>query len=126
MTFTGRLRKLKRDVPNMTDAELLAAANDLNRTAVVLYYGAPDRVLNLCNEVLDAVQKEQARRRENLPPCASPCGDGTGGETKKEKPNMKKKPTAKKPTAAKVAAKPAKKTATAKKPAKVAKKPAKK
>ena len=68
----------------------------------------------------------QKKRRENLPPCASPCGDGTGGETKKENPNMKKKPTAKKPTAAKVAAKPAKKTATAKKPAKVAKKPAKK
>ena len=64
--------------------------------------------------------------RDNLPPCASPCGDGTGGETEKETQTMKKKPTAKKPTAAKVAAKPAKKTATAKKPAKVAKKPAKK
>lgn len=62
MTFTGRLRKLKRDVPTMTDAELLAAANDLNRTAVVLYYGAPDRVLNLCNEVLDAVDAERKRR----------------------------------------------------------------
>lgn len=126
MTFTGRLRKARRDIPQMTDGELETLRGDLNRTAVVLYYGAPDRVLNLCNEVLDAVQKEQARRRENLPPCASPCGDGTGGATKKEKPNMKKKPTAKKPTAAKVAAKPAKKTATAKKPAKVAKKPAKK
>ena len=62
----------------------------------------------------------------DLPSGASPCGDGTGGETKEETQNMKKKPTAKKPTAAKVAAKPAKKTATAKKPAKVAKKPAKK
>lgn len=60
----------------------------------------------------------------DLPSGASPCGDGTGGETKKETQTMKKKPTAKKPTAAKVAAKPAKKPATAKKPAKVAAKPA--
>ena len=165
MTFTGRLRKLLENVPTMTDAELLAAHNDLNKTAVVLYYGAPDRVLNLCNECIEAVRKEQDRRRngnaaavaemaaavaeikaaavalknatgkfaavihsgdvsdvvtvrktvaetayrcvadvrgvpvdcvkifvsppapvgrDNLPPCASPCGDGTGGETKRK------------------------------------------
>ena len=84
----------------------------------------------VCGYIAHASRKRTAARRtarrDDLPPCAFPCGDGTGGETKKEKPNMKKKPTAKKPTAAKVAAKPAKKTATAKKPAKVAKKPAKK
>lgn len=66
----------------------------------------------------------QKKRRNDLPSGASPCGDGTGGETEKENQTMKKKPTAKKPTAAKVAAKPAKKPATAKKPAKVAAKPA--
>ena len=60
----------------------------------------------------------------DLPSGASPCGDGTGGETKKETQTMKKKPTAKKSTAAKVAAKPTKKPATVKKPAKVAAKPA--
>ena len=63
MTFTGRLRKARRDIPQMTDGELEALRGDLSRTAVVLYYGAPDRVLNLCNEVLGAAEKEQARRR---------------------------------------------------------------
>jgi len=63
MTFTGRLRKLLANVPNMTDAELSAAHDDLDRTAVVLYYGAPDRVLNLCNECLDAVAAEMRKRR---------------------------------------------------------------
>ena len=63
----------------------------------------------------------------DLPSGASPCVDGTNGETRQRKQaHMKtKKPTAKKPaTAAKVAAKPAKKPATVKKPAKVAAKPA--
>ena len=72
MTFTGRLRKARRDIPQMTDGELETLRCDLNRTAVALYYGAPDRVLNLCNEVLDAVQKEQARRR-----VRSATGTGT-------------------------------------------------
>ena len=76
------------------------------------------------NGYLGEVVKMRFTMEEDLPPCASPCGDGIGGETKKEIQNMKKKPTAKKPTAAKVAAKPAKKPATAKKPAKVAAKPA--
>ena len=62
MTFAGRLRKARRDIPQMTDGELETLRGDLNRTAVVLYYGAPDRVLNLCNEVLDAVDAERKRR----------------------------------------------------------------
>ena len=63
MTFTGRLRKAKKSIPTLNDADLEKLRQDLDRTAVVLYYGASDRVLNLCNEVLDEVGNEQARRR---------------------------------------------------------------
>lgn len=49
VTFTGRLRKAKKSIPTLSDADLEKLRQDLDQTAVVLYYGAPDRVLNLCN-----------------------------------------------------------------------------